>query len=86
MADASTSGHLSLPAGSTIVYYQCAAFKGRYEKDGAALQWEVLPARVFLLRLAESKVSLSHREFGHILSLFCHPVCNTVSLFFSAAH
>lgn len=86
MADASISGHLSLPAGNTIVYNQCVAFKGRYEKDGAALRWEVLPACVFLLRLAERKVSLSHREFGHVLSLFCHPVSNTVSLFFSAGH
>lgn len=82
MADVSISGHLSLPAGNTIVYNQCAAFKGRHKNDGAALKWEVLPARVFLLRLAERKVSLSHPELGHVLSLFCHPVSNTVSLLF----
>lgn len=50
MADVSISGHLSLPAGNTIVYNQCAAFKGRHKNDGAALKWEVLPAQVFLTK------------------------------------
>lgn len=38
----------------------CVAFKGRYEKDGAALRWG-LPACVFLLRLAEREGFSFHR-------------------------
>lgn len=41
--------HLFLPAVNTMVYNQCAAFKGTYEKDGADLRWEGLPTHAFIL-------------------------------------
>lgn len=82
----STYPHLFPPAVNAMVHNQCAAFKGIYEKDGADQRRDGLPTHAFWLRLAEWKVPLPHSDLGHILSLFCHPVSDTVSLSFSTAH
>lgn len=50
------------------------------KKVGTALMWELLPASALLLKLAERKAPLPHPECGHVLSLFCHPVSDTVFL------
>lgn len=83
MANEYVSVHLFLPAVNTTVHNQRAAFKGTFVRDGPARRREVLPTIAFLLRVAESKVPPPHPEFGHALSLSCHPVSDPVSPFSS---